>query len=151
MSAAHAPTPSSRRHVELLTAAGIQQTAIAGLLGISVPTLKAHYGEELSFGKEKMLGQVAVTLFQQAVGRAAEFNDAGEKVRSEIKPNLTAAIFIMKCQGGWKETHVFEHVDPTAGATDRLNSAINRVLASFDGDGRAEAAPAADPDQGRPH
>lgn len=151
MSAAHQPTASQRQYVELCVAAGIPQQAIAGLIGVSIPTLKAHYENELTFGKQKMLAQVAATQFQMAVGRPARFDEAGNKVQAEVKPVPACGMFILKCQGGWKETHVFEHVDPTAGATDRLNAAIGRVLAAFDGSGRTEAEAAQEPDQSKPH
>lgn len=151
MSAAHQPTASQRQYVELCVAAGIPQQAIAGLIGVSIPTLKAHYETELSFGKQKMLAQVAATQFQLAVGRAAKFDEKGNKTQAEIKPVPACGMFILKCQGGWKETHVFEHVDPTAGATDRLNAAIDRVLTAFVGSGGAEAFVAQNPDQRKPH
>lgn len=148
---AHQPTAQNRTYVELLTACGIPQAAIAGLMGISVPTLTAHYRDELDFGKQKMLGQVGATLFQGAIGRPARFDETGNKLQAELKPNMAAAMFIMKCQGGWKETHVVEHVDPTAGATERLNAALDSVLAAFDEDGRAALEAAAAADRGRAH
>lgn len=151
MSAAHQPTPNQRQYVELCVASGIPQPAIAGLIGISVPTLKVHYETELTFGKQKMLAQVAATQFQLAVGRAARFDEAGNKTQAELKPVPACGMFILKCQGGWKETHVFEHVDPTAGATERLNAALDRVLAAFDGGGSAAPEIAEEPDPGRPH
>lgn len=152
MSAEHVPTDKQRQYVELCVAAGVNQDAIAGLIGISGPTLRAHYPNELGFGKQKMLAQVAATLFQGAVGRPARIDEkTGKTLQAELKPNITAAIFIMKCQGGWKETHVFEHVDPTAGATDRLNAVLDRFLATFEPGGGAEAPAAEAADQRRPH
>lgn len=151
MSAPHVPTDQQRQYVELCVASGIPQDAIAGLIKVSVPTLKAHYGPELAFGKQKMLAQVAATQFQQAVGRPARFDEKGNKVQAELKPVPACGMFILKCQGGWKETHVVEHVDPTAGATERLNAAIDRVLAAFDGEGRPAPEVAQAPDHGKPH
>lgn len=151
MSAAHQPTASQRQYVELCVAAGIPQDAIAGLIGISIPTLKAHYGAELQLGKYKMIAQVAATQYQLAVGRPAKYDEEGRKIQSELKPYGPSGMFILKCQGGWKETHVVEHLDPTAGATDRLNAAIGRVLAAFDGNERTETEAAQEPNQSRPH
>lgn len=127
---AHRPTPQTRQHVELLTAVGIPQAHIAGILGISVPTLKTHYSQEIEIGAAKMLSQVAATLFQGAVGRPARFDEQGNKISAELKPNYACGMFIMKCRGGWKETSVVEHVDPSAGAAERLAAAINRTLAA---------------------
>lgn len=151
MSAAHQPTASQRQYVELCVAAGIPQQAIAGLIGVSIPTLKAHYETELTFGKQKMLAQVAATQFQMAVGRPARFDEHGKQVQAELKPVPACGMFILKCQGGWKETHVFEHVDPTAGATERLVAVVTSALAKINGDVGAAPEPAQPPDQGRPH
>mgnify|MGYP006921347362 CR=1 FL=1 len=139
MSAPHVPTDKQRQYVKLCVASGIPQDAIAGLMQISPPTLRQHYAAELAFGKQEMLATVAGTLFQHAVGRPARFDDKGKQLQAELKPNMTAGIFIMKAQGGWKETQVVEHVDPTAGATDRLNAAIDRILAASEPDGGSPA------------
>lgn len=146
MSAEHAPTPQLRSHVEVLVASGIRQEHIAGILGISVPTLKKHYGEQLTLGKSRMLAKVAATLFQDAVGRAAIYDAKNNVVQSELKPNRASAMFIMKCQGGWKETNVVEISDPTAGARDRLAAAVDKLLATQqpEGDAAPEAVEATD-------
>lgn len=130
MSAEHEPSQKTREAVEMLVASGIQQAHIAGILQISVPTLKRHYGDELELGKAKKIAAVAATVFQAAVGRPAKFDERGNKVQSEIKPDKASAFFILKCQGGWKETSVVEVVDPTVGALERLTSAVDRTLAA---------------------
>lgn len=144
---AHKPTDESRGHVELLTAVGITQVNIAAILGISVPTLKAHYGDELKLGKAKMIAQVGATLFQQAVGRPAKYDGNGRLIQSELKPDRTSAIFIMKTQAGWKETSVVEISDPTAGARERLAGAVSSTLAAQhrEDDAAPAIAPGLDP------
>lgn len=141
MSAAHEPTPKSREAVEMLVASGIPQQHIAGILGMSVPTLKAHYGDELELGKAKKIAAVAATVFQAAVGRPAKFDERGNKIQSEIKPDKASAFFILKCQGGWKETNVVEVVDPTVGALERLTGAVDRALAASASAGSLETTP----------
>lgn len=147
MSAEHEPTPATRQNVELLALAGTRQEVIASIVGISVPTLKAHYSAELDQAKWKRIAQVAGTVYQAAVGRPARFDNDGRLVQSELKPNLTAGIFILKTQAGWKETSVVEHVDPSAGARDRLAAAVNRALATVPQPGAPE--PAEQPDTAR--
>lgn len=149
MSAEHEPTPKTRDAVEMMIASGIQQQHIAGILSISVPTLKRHYPDELALGKAKKLAAVAATVFQAAVGRPARFDERGNKVQSELKPDKASAFFILKCQGGWKETSVVEFVDPTAGALERLTSAVDRALAASAEAGSIEPSP--QPDSERVH
>lgn len=144
---AHAPTQKTRDAVEMLVASGIQQKHIAGILAISVPTLKLHYPEELELGKAKKLAAVAATIFQSAVGRPAKFDELGNKVQSEIKPDKASAFFIMKCQGGWKETNVVEVVDPTAGARERLAGIVDRTLAASAGAGSLAPSEGLDPER----
>ena len=47
---AFAPTPMQRETVKLMVAGGIQQPAIAGVLGISEPTLRRHFRKEIANG-----------------------------------------------------------------------------------------------------
>ena len=44
------PTPMQRETVKVMTAGGIQQPAIAGVLGISEPTLRRHFRKEIANG-----------------------------------------------------------------------------------------------------
>ena len=88
---AHQPTNESRQLVQAYCWSGLTQERIASHLGISVPTLTKHYRDELDHGKEKMLAKVASTIF----GIATQTRD--------LKASLTASIFILKTQGGWRE------------------------------------------------
>lgn len=88
---AHVPTSESRQLVQAYCWSGLTQERIASHLGISVPTLTKHYRDELDHGKEKMLAKVASTIF----GIATQTRD--------LKASLTASIFILKTQGGWRE------------------------------------------------
>ena len=44
------PTPMQRETVKVMVAGGIQQPAIAGVLGISEPTLRRHFRKEIANG-----------------------------------------------------------------------------------------------------
>lgn len=149
MSAAHEPTSKQREAVEMLVASGIQHKHVAGILGISEPTLRAHYADELALGKAKKLAAIAATVFQSAMGRPARFDDRGNKIQAEIKPNVASAFFILKCQGGWKETNVVEVVDPTAGARERLAALVDRSLAALEPNGSTAPEDAPPMDRGR--
>lgn len=151
MSEAHAPTAESRQLVGLMTAAGFAQGIIAPLLRISVPTLTAHYDQELKSAKGEYLSRVAQMAFAMALGRPAQYDAEGRQLRAEVKPDRAMVMFILKTQGGWKETSVVEVSDPTAGARERLASAIDRVLAAQLGEGGAEAGSASGLDQQRPN
>lgn len=85
----HQPTEESRKQAELLSGFGLTYEQIGLIVGVSKPTLMKYYGDELKLGKVKATAKVAKTLFQQAT--------------REDRPNISAAIFWMKCQGGWKE------------------------------------------------
>lgn len=148
---AHQPTSDSRQLVEVLALAGIAQSTIAKLIGggISVPTLAAHYREELDLAKPRRLAQVAGMAFQMALGRPARFDAEGRLIQSEIRPDKTMVMFILKTQAGWKETSVLELADPTLGARDRLASEVDRLIAAIHGDGgpAAEAVAGLDPER----
>lgn len=87
------PTDEQTSWVRAMSLAGITHEQIAEVIGIDADTLKKHFAEVLRTAKAKALGRVASGLYQQA-----------------FDGNTTAAIFIMKTQGGWKET---EHLEVT--------------------------------------
>lgn len=86
------PTETQRYSVGLMAAIGIPQTAISEALEISEPTLRKYFKQELQTGRTRTITKVADSLVRQAL--------AG---------NITAAIFYLKTQAGWKETQVHEH------------------------------------------
>jgi hypothetical protein len=81
------PTAEQTAWVEKMSLAAIPHETIATVIGIDGLTLKKHFAEVLRTAKAKALGRVASGLYQQA-----------------FDGNTTAAIFIMKTQGGWRET-----------------------------------------------
>lgn len=85
--------PEDRKTVEALAAFGIPSDKIAGILGISQPTLRKYFRTELDLGLEKANIAVAKTLFQMAT--------SGEQP--------AATFFWLKTRAKWREVHTIEH------------------------------------------
>jgi AcrR family transcriptional regulator len=71
----HEPTPPQRQLVQVLRANGIPFGAIARELGITLPTLRKHYRDELANGTEKVIAALGAVVVRAALGgdwRAAE-------------------------------------------------------------------------------
>ena len=85
------------KKVEALAERGLSQEQIADALGISTSTLyerkreSADFGQAIKRGKAKGIGHVANKLMEAV--------NAG---------NVTAAIFFLKAQGGWRDQPVEE-------------------------------------------
>jgi hypothetical protein len=92
---AHVPSEKDRKLVQLCMAQGYTVERTASLIGIGVTTLKKYYAEELQNGSDKALTAVAGTLFSIATDRS--------------HPKCaTAAIFLLKAKGGWRENASLE-------------------------------------------
>jgi hypothetical protein len=85
----HEPTDRARQQVRTMAGLGIAQEDIAAVMKISKPTLRRHYRHELRTGHIEANAKVAGQIFKMAT-------DAS-------KPNVSAAIFWLKCQAGWRE------------------------------------------------
>lgn len=79
-------TDEQRYSVELMAGIGIKHADIAAALAISPVTLRKYCKAELSVGKTRTITKVADSLVRQAL--------AG---------NMTAAIFFLKTQAGWRD------------------------------------------------
>ena len=86
------PTEEQRYTVSLMAAIGIPQEDMCPAIGVTRPTLRKHFKEELAVGKTKAITQVAGSLMRQA-----------------LDGNVTAQIFFLKTRAGWKETEVVEN------------------------------------------
>ena len=64
----HEPTAESREDVEILVASGMSGRQIAQALGISEPTLRLHYENELATGGARKLAAMNKALFTAGVG-----------------------------------------------------------------------------------
>lgn len=84
-------TDADAKNVETLVIAGVPQKIIAEIIKISEPTLRKHYRSELDTSKAKANAVISQSLFRQA-------RDG----------NVTAQIFWLKTQAGWKEKNYHE-------------------------------------------
>ena len=141
MPAKHQPTDQSRATVESMTAYGMPQDEICRVLGVSGPTLRKHYREEIETASAKANSRVGQFLYSLASGMAiakgATFGDC-----------RTAAIFWAKTRMRWVETDRHEHTGKDGGpiqTEDVTSDASNfaRRMASLaarsDADGADEA------------
>jgi hypothetical protein len=87
----HEPTPKDRQLVQLFMAQGYTVERAARAMGIGETTLRKYYTEELETGADKAMSAVAGTLFGIAMDR-------------NHPKCVTAAIFLLKTKGGYKES-----------------------------------------------
>ncbi len=80
------PTDKQRKEVEAYAGVGVAQDQIASIIGISAPTLRKYFAEELERGAAKATASIAKRLYDKAM--------AGDT------PSL---IFWMKVRAGWRE------------------------------------------------
>ena len=93
-------TDEDAKNVEALTIAGVPQKLVSKILKISEPTLRKHYRDELDTSKAKANAVISQSLFKLA-----------------REGNVTAQIFWLKTQAGWKETN---HVELTGKDGDKI-------------------------------
>ena len=94
------------KQVEALAARGLTQQQIADSLGISESTLYTNKRENVDFAEAIKRGK--------AKGIATVTNKLFAKIE---EGNLTATIFYLKTQAGWKETSVNEITSPDGSLT----------------------------------
>lgn len=87
MPAKHNPSEYQRKLVRRYIAAGTTREGVAKIIGISLPTLRARYEDELATATDKANGLVAGALFSNA-----------------MKGNVTAQIFWLKTRARWSES-----------------------------------------------
>lgn len=108
----------SRRVVELAVAAGIPVVDIAALLGVSEPTLRKEFSNEIAVGHTKANAKIARRLFAKA-----------------MSGDTACLIFWAKTRMGWRETSRTEltgadggpiqHVDVTKLTDEELEQIVN--------------------------
>lgn len=105
------PTADLRKQVQAMAGFGLPQEKIARIVGVSQPTLRKHYRDELDLGADKANSLVADSLFKKALANGPS--------------SVTAAIFWLKTRAGWKETVVQEHgSDPNKPLIHRVERLI---------------------------
>lgn len=116
----HQASSQNKAQVAAMALIGADQTLMARVMGISRPTLLKYYRDELDYGKEHALAQVANALVTGAM-------KAGSDPRF-----ITAAIFVAKTQLGWRETSRLEHTgadgDPITIETSDATEILRRKL-----------------------
>ncbi len=127
----HKPTKASRTNVRKMCEAGIPQEAIATVMDCDPKTLRKHYRDELDTAKTKKIAGVAGNLIRKAMGNG---------------PQATlAAIFYLKCQGGWIDKQHIEHGGSVRLAPANLESLDSAQLRALAGMADALLPPAAAP------
>lgn len=84
----HVFCPVIDEQVENLSGIGIPVDKIGLIVKISKPTILSNYSDALERGRAKALTQISQRLFDIAMGTSRD--------------SLTACIFWLKCQAGWK-------------------------------------------------
>lgn len=87
----YSPTEKERQFVRYMSAAGVPQDRIAKCVGIAKNTLIKHFASELENACAELIGEAAGYLAKAIKGRIT-------------KEGITAAIFILKTRGRWRET-----------------------------------------------
>ena len=110
------PTDEQRRVVEALYAYGATYEDVCAFVinpntrkPISRDVLMREFEHELKVGKWKVVSEAAQNLLQNARGRPAVYDAAGNLVRAERPPDTTAAIFICKALGKWQDRVAHDH------------------------------------------
>lgn len=99
-------TDQQRGEVRGLAIANIPLDQIAKFVGISEPTLRKHFPEEIAKGRMTLLAGAATNMARMALGSKAEYDAKGHCIRAEVKPEFVACCYVLKTQGkdfGWSE------------------------------------------------
>lgn len=83
------PTEKDRATAKMMAAFGIPQYDIAKVIGVSEPTLRKHFRDELEVAHIEATAKVAQNLFRKATG--------------DGKEAVAAAIFWLRARGGWRD------------------------------------------------
>ena len=83
------PTQRGRDQVKMMAGMGIPDYEICKVIGVSEPTMRKHFWQELETGHIVANSKVAQSLFKMATDKD--------------KPNVTAAIFWLKTRARWTE------------------------------------------------
>ncbi len=138
------PTEKQRGQVEAMVRYGISEAEISRAIGISEPTLRKHFAEEIDTGATKANAQVGEFLFSTIVGLSIP----GREPVTDGRSRVTAAIFWAKTRMKWSEIIKHEHGgDPTgvpiktenAHSLSIISDALDRIAARLAGDASSDA------------
>jgi hypothetical protein len=127
---AHQPTDQTRGEVSALASFGVPQEDIAAYIGISHPTLRKYYADELKVSSIKANATVGKYLFSLASGQAV----AKGATHGDCK---AAAMFWAKTRMGWRETQNLNH-----SSEDGTMSPPTRIVIEAAGDDSNDQASA---------
>ena len=85
------PTDQQRQLVVMMTSNGVKHTEQARALNCGERTLQKYFKDELAFGKMRATAHVSGALYRNA-----------------MEGNVSAQIFWLKAQGGWREADRLE-------------------------------------------
>lgn len=103
----YVPTDKDRLTVKVMIAGGIEQAAIASVLGISTPTLRKHFRREIETAAAEIGAKVVASLINMAVGQSAAPG------RAALPPNFNAAKWWTQARMGWSERIVVDDGKPS--------------------------------------
>ena len=95
---AHHPDEKTKAEVAALVSFGIPHDEVAKYIGVTVKTLKKHYGAELEVSHIKANAAVGKFLYTAASGKAI-------KEGATHADCIRAAMFWAKTRMGWRETN----------------------------------------------
>jgi hypothetical protein len=81
---------------------------IACVMGISKDRIQKYYSKDLMAGRSTANTKIAQSIYTIGIGREAVFDEQGNEIKKELKPNLTALIFLAKIRLGWHEVSIVE-------------------------------------------
>jgi hypothetical protein len=116
------PTDQNRGEVKALRVAGYTQEQIADYLDIDEKTLRLHFRDEIDKAKMKVIAGAAGNVVRAALGAPAQFDNKGNEIRAEQKPEAWAICFLLKTQAkdqGWSER--FEHTGKGGGPIEHAD------------------------------
>jgi hypothetical protein len=114
------PDDTVAKQVKAMAAYGLMDEEIASVLGMKVDLLRATYERELVTANPEMVARVAQSMFRMAT--------------DQNKPNVTAAIFWLKCRGGWND-------DPTKAVIGKKEQRVHAAAKVAAGRYAPAAAP----------
>jgi hypothetical protein len=104
---AYEATEKDRLTVKVMVAGGIEQAAIAGVLGIAPKTLRKHFRREIDTAAAESGAQVVASIITMAVGQKPAPG------RAAIAPNFNAAKWFSQARMAWSEHIVVDAGKPS--------------------------------------
>lgn len=101
-----APSDEQRAEIRGMAIANLPIEFIAEVIGKDPKTIQKACPEEVKKGRARLIAAAATQTARFVYGAKAEFDDAGNMIRAEVKPEQAACFFVLKTQAkkhGWSE------------------------------------------------